>query len=161
MKKLLKLIGAPVIVAVVLATTPATSRAEEYRHRPPPQNHRNNDGAAIAVFAGIATIGLIAALASHNDRHYDRYDRGYCPPPPPPQRWVPGHYETRNERVCIPGYWDTVTVPAEYGWVRHGCRQVWVQIKPECTRRVWVPERYEWRETRVWVPGRMEVCRAY
>ena len=163
MKALLKWIGIPVTVAVVLATTPATSRAEEYRHRPPPR-HPDNNRAAVAIVAGIATIGLIAALASQHDRPYDRYDRGYYPPPPPPpppQRWVPGHYETRNERVLVPGYWDTVTVPAEYGWARHGCRQVWVMINPECTRRVWVPERYEYRETRVWVPGRLEVCHNY
>ena len=159
MKALLKWIGIPVTAAVILATTPATSRAEDYRHQLP-DRHRDNNGAAVAIVAGIATIGLIAALASHNDRPYSRYDRGYCPPPPPPQRWVPGHYETRRERVCVPGYWDTVTIPAEYGWVRHGCRQAWVMIRPECTRRVWVPERYEWRETRVWVPGRHEVCRA-
>lgn len=158
MKALLKWIGVPVVAAVVVATTPATSQAGEYYRHRDQERHHDNNGAAVAIVAGIAAVGLIAALASSHDRDYA--PRTYCPPPPP-QRWVPGHYETRQERVCIPGYWDTVVEPAQWAWVRHGWRNEYVMVRPECARRVWVPERYEWQTTQVWVPGCLEVARAY
>jgi hypothetical protein len=157
MKTILKFVTVPAVaIALLVAATPNTARAEGYyRHH----EHRGNDGAAVAIVAGIAAVGLIAALASNHDRDYA--PRAYCPPPPPPQRWVPGHYETRQERVCIPGYWDTVVEPAQWAWVRHGHRAEYVMVRPECARRVWIPERYEWRTTQIWVPGRFEVARAY
>src|SRR5262249_20515325 len=82
----------------------------------------------------------------------------------PPRVWIEGHYDCGRERVCIPGYYTTECVPAEYGWVRHGCRSEYVLIHSEYRRQVWVPERFEYRETKVWVPGHFEVAayaRAY
>jgi hypothetical protein len=108
--------------------------------------------------------GLSFLSAAWSDGHTAiRVNFNTCPPPPPPRcepprRWIPGHYEVRRERICIPGYWREVVTPAEYAWVRHGCRSVYVQVRPACTQRVWVPECVEWRETKVWVPGRYEVA---
>jgi hypothetical protein len=143
MKTVLKAIAVGTAIALGTAVMPATSYAGEH--------YRGDNGwnTAVAVIAGVAIVGTIAAIASQHDhdRSYGRHD--YCPPPP-------GHYEIRHQRVCIPGYWDTVVTPAEYGWVRYGCRWSYVVVRPECARRVWVPERTEWQETRVWVPGHVE-----
>jgi len=63
-----------------------------------------------------------------------------------------GHWETRCERVLVPGYWDRQHVPAVYGWLYDGCgRRYWGIVKPACVERVWVPARYETRSRRVWV----------
>jgi hypothetical protein len=143
-------------VAAALLVAAAPNKAEA--------GNKDCDTAA-AIVAGVAAVGLLAVIASQsNSRVAVDYRVGsYMPPPPPPpvQEWVPGHYEISRERVCIPGYWTTVTEPAEYGWVRQGCRRVWVMIKPPCTRKVWVPERYEWQETRVWVPGHYMTANGY
>jgi hypothetical protein len=137
MKRILR-VGAITMAAIAtFAVAPLTVRAD------------HNDSRSTSFYIGIAAEGFRASFAS--------YDR--CAPPPP--RWIPGHYETRRDRVCIPGYWQTIEVPAEYGWVRHGWRWCYVVVKPACTRRVWVPERYEWRETRVWVPGHYETPDRY
>jgi hypothetical protein len=151
-------------VAVFAATfVPQTSFAGGRDH------YDHHDNTAAAIFAGVAAVGIIAAVASsqHADVSVD-YRVGtsvyrppqHCPPPPPrcepPQRWIPGHYETVREKVVHPGYWDTVTEPAEYGWVRHGCRWEYKMIKPPCTKRIWVPERCEWIEKQVWVAAHFE-----
>jgi hypothetical protein len=150
--------------AAVFATTlmPQTSYAGS-------RDCDNDDNTGAAIVAGIAAVGLIAAIASQHSNvsvDYSYSNRVYrppqCAPPPPPprceppQRWIPGHYETVREKVVHPGYWDTVTTPAEYAWVKHGCRWEYTMIKPPCTKRVWVPERCEWIEKQVWVAGHYE-----
>lgn len=134
-------------------------------------SHDHDSGNGAAIVAGIATVGLIAAIASQHSNASVNYSFStgvyrppHCSPPPPPppprceppQRWVPGHYETVREKVVYPGYWDTVTEPAEYAWVKHGCRWEYKMVKPPCTKRVWVPERCEWIEKQVWVAGHFE-----
>lgn len=147
MKRFASVVASSMIAVLALAGLPGRAYAD----------CRDRDTAG-KVIMGIAAVGLIAALASQSDAvAVDfRLSSSSCPPPPPPARWMPGHYETRVERIWIPGRWETVTTPAEYGWVRHGCRWIYGVVKPPCTRQVWVPERYEYRETRVWVDGYYE-----
>lgn len=151
MKGILKVLAVAVAGALILTTAPAQAR------------DGHHDGSNVGtIIAGIAAVGIIAAIASqHGDAHVHVEHYGPPPPPPPPQCWVPGHYETRREQVCVPGYWSTVVTPAEYGWVQQGHHSGYVLIKPECVRRVWVPERYEWRETQIWVPGHYETAGGY
>lgn len=150
MKTTLKVLAVTVAAALTLTTAPTTARAEH-----------DDWNKFAAVLTGIAAVGTIIAVASHDDaRAHVRIER-CAPPPPPPQHWVPGHYEVRRETICIPGRWDTIVTPAEYGWVKHGCHKRYVLIKPECVRRVWVLERTEWREARVWVPGQYATAGHY
>jgi hypothetical protein len=152
MKTILKVVTVGVIAALTLVTAPAKTYAGD------------REWATVGkVLTGIAAVGFIAAIASQHDA--DVAPAGYCAPPPPPARcepppprWIPGHYEVRRERVCVPGYWDTIVTPAEYAWVRHGCHWRYVEVRPACERRVWVPERVECRETQVWVPGCHDVA---
>src|SRR5262245_53043964 len=55
-----------------------------------------------------------------------------CPPPPPAPRqvWVPGHYETRSEKVFIPGTSETVWIPPKYEYVWKNCHKVRVVCSP-------------------------------
>ena len=121
-------------------------------------------GLAGLAAALVCTVASPNASADHNGFYFGfssrdvrvsvgTYDR--CPPPrcEPARRWIPGHYEVRLERVCIPGYWDIVGEPAACGWARSGWGWRRVEVRPACERRVWVPERYETREARVWVPA--------
>ncbi|MFN3243935.1 MAG: hypothetical protein ACE37K_20685 [Planctomycetota bacterium] len=63
-----------------------------------------------------------------------------------------GRWETRCERVLVPGYWDRQHVPAVFGWIYDSCgRRHWGIVTPACYQRVWVPARYETRSRRVWV----------
>ena len=122
MKAIYKVVAVGMIGALVMATMPATARAE----------HRRNNDAAVAVIAGVAAVGIIAAIASshHADVHV-AYDD--CAPPPrwePPARFIPGH-------------WEIVVEPAEYGWVRHGYRTESVVVRPEIHRQVWVAGHYD------------------
>ncbi|NQU12139.1 hypothetical protein HQ590_15190 [bacterium] len=148
MKTFLKVVAGAAAAALIVAAAPAKAQA----------GHRDGETAA-AIIAGVATVGIIAALASHDRNVSVAVHAGYTVPPArwraPPRApvWVRGHYEVRREKVCIPGRWVIETIPAEYGWVRHGWRRHRVLIRPAGTRRVWIPERIEWRETRVWVPG--------
>ena len=142
MKTIFKVVAVGVITALALVSAPARSYAGD------------REWATVGkVLTGVAAVGFIAAIASQHDR--DIAPAAYCAPPP---RWSPGHYEIQTQRVCIPGYWDTVVTPPEYGWVRYGCRWQYVEVRPACEHRVWVPERFECRETRVWVPGRPELA---
>ncbi|MCG3149068.1 MAG: hypothetical protein PCFJNLEI_02526 [Verrucomicrobiae bacterium] len=150
MKSLLKIIAVGSAFALGSAALPAKSYAGD------------REWATVGkVLTGVAAVGVLSAII--HDAHHPRVgvsvEVGHCPPPPP--RWNSGHYETRQERVCIPGYWTTVTEPAVYRYERRGCHTVQILVRPPCTRRVWVPERYEIRETRVWVPGRYDDRYAY
>ena len=63
-----------------------------------------------------------------------------------------GRWETRCERVLVPGYWDRQHVPAVYGWLYDSCgRRYWGIVQQACFEQVWVPARYETRSRRVWV----------
>jgi hypothetical protein len=134
-----------VIAALALVSTPARSYAGD------------REWATVGkVLTGIAAVGFVAAIANQHEATPAYAPASYCPPPPP--CWIPGHFEIQNERVCVPGYWDTIVTPAEYARIRHGCHWRYVEVRPACERRVWVPERFECRETRVWVPGRHDVA---
>ena len=156
MKKTFKIVAVGLAATLIVAFAPRGAYAEH-------NESWNNTG---AIVAGIATVGIIAAIASsHNGSYSVSYHGSSYPPPPPPrceppppprQVWYSGHYETQRNQVCIPGYWNVVQVPAEYGWVCTPRGWRYVEVKPACTQRVWVPERYEWQETRVWIPGRYE-----
>ncbi len=150
MKTWIKFSALAVVAALFAVLAPSPAQAGQ----------RGRDNTAIAVVAGVATVGIIAALASHNSNVTVDYRVGTfappAPPPPPPHRWVPGHYQTVREKIVHPGYWQTVTEPAQFGWVQHGCRWEYRMIKPAYTRHVWAPERVEWIEKQVWVPGRFE-----
>lgn len=62
-----------------------------------------------------------------------------------------GYWRTIRERVCVPGYYQTVHVPAEYGWRYDDCgRRYRCIIRPACVQQVWCPERWEWQTRRVW-----------
>ena len=91
-------------------------------------------------------------------RNHERvvYTRHY----EPVQVWVPGRYETREEKVVIPGYWDKVYVAAEYQNVYDRCRQCFIRVLVHdgYCQNVWVPERIECQQVQVWVPG-YYVCR--
>lgn len=89
------------------------------------------------------------------------------------RRRVPGHYETRTERVLVdPGHYERQTqriqveprryevrhIPAVYK-TRRGERgkKYKVMVRPARTKKVWVPPRYEKRKVKVWVPDRYEI----
>ena len=63
-----------------------------------------------------------------------------------------GHWETRCERVLVPGYWEVQQVPPVYGWVFDSCgHRFWGIVTPACSHRVWIPPRWEMQQRRVWV----------
>ena len=63
-----------------------------------------------------------------------------------------GRWELRCERVLVPGFWETRTIPAVHGWVLDACGfRVWGVLTPARCERVWVPARYETQQRRVWV----------
>ena len=157
MKTLFKFVAVPVAAAVMVLAAPNTGQAGNFERRG--GNGRHDSGAtAAAIVAGVAAVGIIAAIASQHDRDYPP---AYCAPPPPPppryeppRQWVPGHYELRRDQVCVPGYWDTVVERGGGGWAGHG----WHGRRYEEARRVWVPEHVELREIQVWVPGHFELA---
>ena len=90
----------------------------------------------------------------------------------PLRQWVPGHYETRYEQVCVepahyewrfeqvcvePAHYETRYIPAveETLYDRDG-RPRRVVVEPAREERVYVQARYETRQVRVWVQARYE-----
>lgn len=151
MKTILKVAAVVVAVALGVAAVPAKSYAGD------------KEWATVGkVFTGIAAVGFVAAIASQHDAgpvyHQPVHQPVYCPPPP---RWIPGHFEVQREQICIPGHWEKIVTPAQYGWVRHGRHWRYVEVRPACEQRVWVPERREWQETKLWVPGHYEAGQVY
>lgn len=68
-------------------------------------------------------------------------------------RHTGGYWKTITERVCVPGYYETVVIPAQYGWIYDSCgRRYWGVIQPACEKQIWHPERWECRTRRVWCP---------
>lgn len=76
----------------------------------------------------------------------------------PARLWVPGRYETRCERVWVPGCERREWVPACYGWRVGPCGERYrVLVREGYWRTVREPGRYETREVSVWVPGHWEI----
>lgn len=68
--------------------------------------------------------------------------------------WVPGHYESREERVWVPGECRRVWVEPIFEWRRdyRGCRQR-VLVRAGYWRSIEEPGHYETRRFQVWVEG--------
>ncbi|MCC7012275.1 MAG: hypothetical protein IT454_06930 [Planctomycetes bacterium] len=83
--------------------------------------------------------------------------RRECVPTPrfqPPRVWIPGHYETRIERIWVPGELHREWVAASFEWRVDVCgRRVFVQTRPGFWRTTTGPSRLEQREVRIWVAG--------
>ena len=79
--------------------------------------------------------------------------RRACVPSHAP-RYTPGHYETVQERVRIPGISYQTWVPAQYrthyGFFGHRYRRL---ISPGHYVTHRTPDRYEYRSRKVWVAG--------
>ena len=72
----------------------------------------------------------------------------------PRREWVPGHYETRCERIWVPGETRRVWVPPAFETRFDLCgRPVRVCVRAGHWASVVEPGRYETVETRVWVAG--------
>ena len=80
-----------------------------------------------------------------------------CPPPPacPPRSvWVPGHHESRCEKVWVAGCEQRVWVEPAFEWRHPSCGTSFSfgfgggHWKTVCT-----PGHYEMRTVQVWVPG--------
>jgi hypothetical protein len=80
--------------------------------------------------------------------------RSVCVPTPMP-RYLPGHYETRSERIFIPGSAQRIYIPAQYsercGLFGIRYRRMIQPARYEIHRQ---PGRYEIRQKRAWIPGR-------
>ena len=106
----------------------------------------NSAGAFFVGLVGGAILGTV--LSRSYEPVYAPAPRVYYTPPPE-QVWVPGRYETRNERQWIPGHW------AVERYSRQG-EDDEDDDGYSSGRRVWVPGRYEEVRTRVWLPGHWE-----
>jgi hypothetical protein len=85
----------------------------------------------------------------------------HAPPPPPPKKvWVPGYYETKTEKVWVPGSCETVWVPPTYRYVWKGPHKARVVSTPGRYETIQHPGRWEYRQVRVWVSGRWEYADA-
>jgi hypothetical protein len=72
----------------------------------------------------------------------------------PRREWVPGHFETRCERVWVPGEARRVWVPAAFETRFDLCgRPIRVCVRAGYWASVVEPGRYETVETRAWVAG--------
>lgn len=68
--------------------------------------------------------------------------------------WIPGHFETRCQRVWVAGCSRQVWMPARYEWRYDSCGSMYrVCISVGRWSTVTDPGRYELRESRVWVAG--------
>lgn len=68
--------------------------------------------------------------------------------------YVPGHYQTRVDRVWVPGYTDKVWVPARYQVSYNACGQrIKTLVSPAHWQYVNRPGYYENRQVQVWVTG--------
>jgi hypothetical protein len=98
-------------------------------------------------FAGLLGGAILGTVLSHS------YEPVYAPAPRvyyaplPEQVWVPGRYETRNERQWVPGHWEVERYSGHGEDEDDGYSR---------DRRVWIPGRYEEVRTRVWLPGHWE-----
>lgn len=126
------------------------------------------------VVAVLGVVGLIPAQSSMQAK-FGRFLRGaasvaqaghrlHCAPvvvqprvphyaPVPHCQPAPrGHWETVQEQVMVPGFWQEQHVPPTYGWILQSCgHQVWGVIDAGGCRQVWIPARWETRCRQVWV----------
>lgn len=93
-----------------------------------------------------------------HDRDFDRYRRTRRVQAP--QRvWVPGHYETRQREVVIPGGTERRWVPARFETRYDSCgRRFSIQVSTGHWELVRLPDRIEIRHERVWVPAHWKHC---
>jgi hypothetical protein len=82
-----------------------------------------------------------------------------CAPRRGPARvWVAGRYETRCERVWVPGCTRQEWVPPCYEGRFDPCgRRIQVLVRAGHWRTIQEPGRHELREVQVWVPGHWRV----
>lgn len=72
-----------------------------------------------------------------------------------PATYVPGHYETRYQRVWVPCSTERVWVPAQVKVSYLPCgRRIETVLAPARWEVITHPGHYEMRQVRVWVPGR-------
>ena len=95
----------------------------------------------------------VSASIGHNHNHYYRGHRVA------PRRGVVrtggGYFRTVRHRVWVPGYYEKVYHPAEYGWVYDRCgRRRWAVVQAAHYDDVWRPGRWEYRSQRRWVSQR-------
>ncbi|MBL9077314.1 MAG: hypothetical protein JNL08_07420 [Planctomycetes bacterium] len=111
---------------------------------------------------GRAVVGKVTigddGHRGHREHRSDRDDRGHRGRrPAEPVRCLPpiprGHWQTIEEQVLVPGYWQEQHVPPTYGWITDRCgHRHWGVVDAGGCRRVWIPARWETRCRRVWVP---------
>ena len=89
--------------------------------------------------------GPVAVAGTHHHNAGRREHR----PASRPQLRQRVRWETRHQRVLVPGYWDERCAPPTYGWVYDSCgHRNWRVIAPGGCHRVWVPPRWENRPYR-------------
>lgn len=87
----------------------------------------------------------------------------HCPPPPvhcpPPRCWVPGHYETRYEKVWIEGCEERVWIAPVFAWRKDSCgRPFQYPVSGGHWSVVRKPGYHETRPVQVWVPAGWRDC---
>lgn len=75
------------------------------------------------------------------------------------RKWVPGHYETVERQVYVPGTCEQVWQPAQYEWRYDHCgNRVRVLVRQAGYVHVERPGYYRTVCEQVWVPGRYVRC---
>jgi len=138
MKKLIAIILTVGLFAAVAGPASAGGRG----------GHGGHGGHGVGgFFAGLLGGAILGTVLSHSyEPVYAPAPRAYYAPPPE-QVWVPGRYETRNERQWVPGHWEVERYSGHGEDEDDGYSR---------GRKVWIPGRYEEVRTRVWLPGHWE-----
>lgn len=75
------------------------------------------------------------------------------------RRWVPAHWETREQRVWVPGHCERVWAPPRYRFGYDSCgRRIEIQIGGGHWRDVQHPGHYETRLVKVWIEAGWQDC---
>ena len=91
----------------------------------------------------------------HLGSGHGRYEKHRAPK----RNWVPGHYETREEKVWVEGSEKQVWVAPVYDWRYDHCgRPYRVQLEVGYWKCVRTPGHFECRKVQVWVSGRWVDC---
>lgn len=70
------------------------------------------------------------------------------------REWVPGHFETVQDRVWVEGRQERVWVAPAYAWRHDACgRAIRVCVQPGYWNTVCTPGRYEMIARQVWIEG--------
>jgi hypothetical protein len=101
---------------------------------------------------GKLSLGLHAPLGNgHVSLNYSKGPRA--------RRWVPAHWETREQRVWVPGSCEKVWVEPRYRFAYDSCgRRIEIQIGGGHWREVQHPGHYEVRAVKVWVEAGWQDC---